>query len=517
MKYHGLIKKWFPYFILFMGILARIWQFGTVPGGINQDEAYAGYEAYSILHNGIDSAGYAFPVYLTTWGSGMSALNSYLMIPFIAVFGLHTWVIRLPQLIVACFSLWVAWLLMKKIAGANVALFCLFFLAINPWHIFLSRWGLDANLAPGFLLFGLWFFVLGLKKSRYFLLSALMYGLSLYCYATIWPVVPVILMLQLAYVLCYKKIRLSGEHILSAGLLFLLALPLFLFLLVNNGTIPEIRLPFLSIPKLVYMRSGEVSLSNIPENAKNLWDILYGQTDGLPWNSTQKFGIFYHGTLIFFGVGLAGCIIKIIRHFYRREEAPELFLLIWVFGGVMLGLVVNVNINRINCLFIPMILISAMGICDLVKLAAYFMKQREILVLILPLFIYGMVFFEFEQYYFTDYAEEIAWYFCDGLENAMEEAMKHEGTIYVTKNANYARILFYSRQNVKEYIDTVEYTNYPAAFLDVSRFGRFCFGISTGVPDENGIYLMDGYVDGSIFENGEYTMEQYGRYTLAYK
>ena len=65
-------------FFLFMamGILARIWKFGIVPGDINPDEAFAGYDAYNLLHYGMDSAGYRFPVYLTTWGRGTSALNT---------------------------------------------------------------------------------------------------------------------------------------------------------------------------------------------------------------------------------------------------------------------------------------------------------------------------------------------------------------------------------------------------------------------------------------------------------
>ena len=94
--------------ILAIGIFARVFRFGLVPGGINQDEAFAGYEAWALLNYGIDTAGYHNPVYLTAWGSGMNALESYLMMPFIALFGLKVWVIRLPQLIVSCMSLWVA-------------------------------------------------------------------------------------------------------------------------------------------------------------------------------------------------------------------------------------------------------------------------------------------------------------------------------------------------------------------------------------------------------------------------
>ena len=62
--------------------------FGKYLVGLHADEAYAGYEAWSMCHYGYDSWGYKNPVYLRAWGSGMNALNSYLMIPFIAIDGL---------------------------------------------------------------------------------------------------------------------------------------------------------------------------------------------------------------------------------------------------------------------------------------------------------------------------------------------------------------------------------------------------------------------------------------------
>ena len=65
--------------ILILGIGARLWMSGDVPGGINQDEAFAAREAWSLLHYGKDSFGYSCPMYLMAWGSGMSALNTYLM------------------------------------------------------------------------------------------------------------------------------------------------------------------------------------------------------------------------------------------------------------------------------------------------------------------------------------------------------------------------------------------------------------------------------------------------------
>ena len=44
--------------ILLLGTFARVYMFGSVPGDINQDEAFAGYNAYTLLHHAADSYGY---------------------------------------------------------------------------------------------------------------------------------------------------------------------------------------------------------------------------------------------------------------------------------------------------------------------------------------------------------------------------------------------------------------------------------------------------------------------------
>ena len=134
-----LIPLLFAVFLI-AGTAARVWRFGAVPCGMNQDEAFAAYEAYSLLSTGLDTSGYPFPVYLTAWGSGMNALESYLMMPFIALFGLEAWAVRLPQLIVAVLSMIAAYDVMKRLIDRWAALCGLFLLAVCPWHILLSRW-----------------------------------------------------------------------------------------------------------------------------------------------------------------------------------------------------------------------------------------------------------------------------------------------------------------------------------------------------------------------------------------
>lgn len=80
---------------------------------------------------------------------------------------------RLPQALVGILTLWCVYCLVKEMFGHTAGLWALFALSVCPWHIMACRWALDANMAPGFLMFGLYFFVRGMNDNRYLLLSAL--------------------------------------------------------------------------------------------------------------------------------------------------------------------------------------------------------------------------------------------------------------------------------------------------------------------------------------------------------
>ncbi|MCD7836012.1 MAG: glycosyltransferase family 39 protein, partial [Lachnospiraceae bacterium] len=348
--------------IIIIGIFARGFRLGSVPGGINMDEAFGAYEGYSLLHYGMDSHGYSFPVYLETWGSGMSALNSYLMLPFIALFGLHTWVIRLPQFIASCFTLPVVYKLLRRMINRDAALTGLLYIAVCPWSVMYARWGLDCNLAPAFLLFGFYFFVSGVENTKYYLLSALFYGLSLYCYATIWPVVPVMLVLMSAYLIYTRQLRIDLYSVSAVLLLGLLALPLILFLLVNNGYISEIVTPFISIPALSAMRESEISFSDILWKLKLNIIMILKQDDGLYWNFAGSFGLYYRGFLIFGAVGGLFCLKRFITSIARRSYSSVVMLLFPFLCGLMLCALISANFNRINCLHIPISLFIALGL-----------------------------------------------------------------------------------------------------------------------------------------------------------
>ena len=524
------MDRWAFWLILLLGLAVRLWRFGALPAGLNQDEAFAGYEAWSLLHYGRDSAGYAWPVYLTAWGSGMNALETYLMLPFLALFGRQVWVIRLPQLIVGCLSMPALYGTVRRCADRGTARWAMLLLAICPWHILLSRWALESNLAPGMLLFGMYFFLRGLEDSRYLIASALFYGLALYAYATIWTILPFVLLAQGLY--CFRCGRLKPDRYLLDGLflLFLLALPLLLFLAVNLGWMEEIRTPFLSIPKLLVLRSGEISLRHIPENLRNLFTILGTQSDGLPWNSAGSvqgaeriraglgdvlrfgglYGLFYILTPPFILLGLLRCVLQLRRG--ERGFKPAALLLIWLLAGLVLGALVHVNINRANILFPPLLILAAVG---LRWFGSLFRGRLTVLLLAGYLCLFGG--FCGFYYFNTDsgYQVQMRYAFGEGLDRALDAAMEQEGTVVLDRHIYYSTVLFDTGTPVEDFRSTVTYERYPAAYLSPTGFTRFRFGYEGGVPEEgNACYILSPWTDGSVLKAAGFHGEEYGIYTL---
>ncbi|MBR5288208.1 MAG: glycosyltransferase family 39 protein [Clostridia bacterium] len=467
--------------LLLIGVLVRAAALGSMPGGVNQDEAYSAYEAWCLLRDGMDSWGYRFPVYLRAWGSGMNALQSYLMMPFIALFGLKTWVVRLPQLIVACASLLAFYALMRRIAGRRAALTGLFLLVISPWHIMLSRWGLESNLAPGFLLFGMLFFVKGAEDSRWYVLSGLFYGLSLYAYATIWPVVPAMLAMLLIVLIYTRKIAPDRYVCAGVGVLFLLAVPLMLFMLVNQGMIHEISTPFLSVPVMLSMRTYDVAPGNFYENLYDMVMMVLRQRDDTLWNATREFGLYYHISLPLMIAGGVRALARSFRALKQRQWDPVLAVLAQLLCAVVLGLFVESNVNRLNCIHIPLLALAALGvdgICCAIRGAA---GQRLYAAVLAG---YALCFALFTGYYFTAYQGKLDPLNDKGLDRALACAAElTDGEICISDEILYSKVLFYEAMEPELFRETAIIDGGSSAFVNLASAGRFRFGIKeTTVP-----------------------------------
>ena len=493
-----------------LGVFARVWRFGAVPGGLNQDEAFAAYESWALLHYGVDSSLHAWPVYLTAWGSGMNALESYLMLPFLALFGVQLWVIRLPQLLVSLASLWAAWRLGRRLGDARTGLFFALVLALCPWHILLSRWGLESNLAPGFLLFGLCCFLRGLEDGRFLPLSALFYGLALYAYSAIWPVMPLLLGLML--LAARPK---ADRRLLLAGLVFAaLALPLMAFLAVNYGLIGEFPIGPFSVPRLVELRREEISAANIPQNARYLLAMLLQNGDGLIWNSPPRFGLFYPFGLPLSLVGLGVLLVRLVRALRDRRFDPAVLLLIQILAGVVLGLLIAVNANRANILLLPLVLCAGLGLDAVSRLPRVWGKAAAGLLCAVWLVFFGL----FERSCFGEYSGALRGEFTYGVEEALDEALSHEGTVYITRAVHYPKLLLLAQIPPGDFAESVEYEVWPSPYLSARSFLRYRFYEDRDMPlDPEGVYVLWTGTPTELYERFGFTVEHIGVFQILWR
>lgn len=196
-------RKYLIGLILILGVILRFGWFGVSPPSLNWDEASLGYNAFSILKTGRDEWGKFLPFTFEAFGDFKLPGYIYSTVPFIGILGLNEFSVRLPSFIAGVFSILFLYLIIKKLTENETwALMSAFLLSISPWHIFLSRIALEANLAFCFFLIGFYFFIDGLKKGKSLVLSALFFGLTLFTYNSARVFVPLFL---IALVLIYKR------------------------------------------------------------------------------------------------------------------------------------------------------------------------------------------------------------------------------------------------------------------------------------------------------------------------
>ena len=503
------LTRYLPFLLLLLGGALRLWALGNVPGGMHQDESLSAWNAFALFHEGMDSAGNHFPVYIAGWGDGQSVMAAWLQLPLLALSGGHFNPVlsRLPQAVVSIFTLWTVYCLIKRLFGSSAGLWSLFLLAVCPWHIMMSRWGLDANFAPGFLIFGLYFFVRGVEEEKFLPLSGLFYGLSLYCYAVIWPIVPFILVLQIVYCLYYKKMRVNRWSLLSAMILFLMALPLLLFVLVNNEIIPEIAFPFITIPKMSGYRGSEVALT-LPEmwtNLRTALSLLWHQNTGSPYDILLPWGLFYDIGRIFIVIGVISLVIRLFLSFRRKQFSREYFLFAQLAGGALTCLLVTAVLHQINSLYIPLALSEAYGVWTVTEilhkrkalwgyLVAYGLTACYLICLVL-----------FQRDYYTDYRRLVSAYFAEGLEECVDFAWeqcleKDISVITAEKGAQWPRLLLYTETLPSEYLASVVYDVAPAPASFETKGIHINTRINYDNINQESIYILY-YTDVPVFEN----------------
>lgn len=167
---------------LVLAAFLRFWKIESVPPATSMDEASISYNAYSVLKTGGDEYG-EFPL-ISQRSYDDWRRSTYLLLttPFIGTLGLRPMAARLPAIILSVISVWATYKIAFLLFGQTTGLLAAFFLAISPWHVYISRLGHESNAYLSFFLFGVLLFLEALKQKRKIWLSFGFFTLSLVSY-----------------------------------------------------------------------------------------------------------------------------------------------------------------------------------------------------------------------------------------------------------------------------------------------------------------------------------------------
>lgn len=217
---------WILIAIFAIAIFLRFYQIGAIPAGLTNDEANAGYDAYSVLLSGKDQWDNFLPIAnFVGFGDYQPPINRYSMILPISIFGLNAFSVRIAAALAGVLSVVVLYLLAKALFNKSAALFSALMLTIMPWAVGLNRIGHESNLGILFLVIAL-FFGLAHKTKKSLYLAAFFLALSMYTYSAYMLYAPLTLLVILS--VNYKR-KIGFSFLLKPVILFLIILlPIFL-------------------------------------------------------------------------------------------------------------------------------------------------------------------------------------------------------------------------------------------------------------------------------------------------
>lgn len=301
-----------------VGVFLRFYQLDTLPPGLWHDEAFNGIDTQRIL------AG-EFPIIFEA-NHGRQPLFIYLQALAVAVLGARPEALRATAGLVGVLTIISVYFLARTLEvdgrrGRQVGLLAAGLLAVMPWHVHLSRYGLRAILFPLLVCWFLFFLSRGLDSGRWrdhaaagVALAAAFYS---YIAAVLLPPMAIALAL-LRLIQRPRPVRVATGTVLTLGVALVLVAPLLIF--------------YTQHLDLAFSRPTEISLLNPARTPEGLFQAGAG-------NLVAAVGMFFwagstnwrhnlagwplldpvSGALLLTGVGLASAQ-------WRRPNAQLLLL-----------------------------------------------------------------------------------------------------------------------------------------------------------------------------------------------
>lgn len=377
------------------------------------DEAALGYNAYSILQTGKDEYGKVLPLVFTSFGDYKPGLYVYLVLPFIALFGLTPLAVRLPSIVAGSLSPILLFFLLTSFtkpvntkqnrALRMIAVLASVILAFTPAALHFSRGAWEGNILLCELLLASWLFNKYLTRGswRVGLGSSFVFALTFYTYqgAKLSTFIVLLSLLLPLFVASLQRRQLVIGKLKLLILFFpliLLSLPLVPGLV--SGPAAN-RLKVLSLS--AYKQPASEVTQLILESGQLDYSLFHSQT--LFWtrgvlgryfnhfsprylffegdwqnsrHSAPYIGLLLYPSLLFFGVGVLYALASLLAFVKSKLTTNQLqtTMFLWLFLAPLPAALTRDSVSTIRALpmVIPFSYFTALGVLHLTT------KTREV-------------------------------------------------------------------------------------------------------------------------------------------
>ncbi len=264
---------------------------------------------------------------------------------FFFIFGVSTFIARLPFVLFGTLSVYLLYLVGKKLFNSEkVGLVSAFILAIFNYHIWISRTGYLEGILTFFIILSFYYFLKLLENNspkNYFLVG-LSLGLAFLCKYTMLFLLPAFFF----YLLIFNRNILKNKRILLAIIVFLIVIsPVIFYNIMVYKTRGHLDLQFSQIFGMdirqdwpMFARGEKRTFNDYIFNLKGIYDTL-------------KFTL----GKIYFNLFFVSLLLIITNLFLKKEEARFFYLLIFLFIFLTLQFSITGAANRFLPVFTPLI------------------------------------------------------------------------------------------------------------------------------------------------------------------
>ena len=436
--------------IVLFSFFVRVWKIDKVPPSLFGDELDVGYQAYSILKTGKDYSGRMIPLQFRSFTEYRTPLYLYSAVPTVAVFGITPLGVRLPAVFFGVCGVIAIYLLVSEITGSKVlGTLSSLLLAVSPWHIHYSRAGFEVTLLLSLFIFGLYFFLRGLRSPQWFIPSAVFLVLTPWAYSTAQLYLPLTIFFLL--ILWSRNIfrpKAKG-YVLISGLIFLfISIPYawstyfgggtdrFSSLSIFNNPVMEgsvgekrfedgLMLPLISKIGLdrVFHNKYVFFLDEFGKNYIKTFstEFLFLSGDGNPRHNSSGTGELYTIEAVLLLIGL---------HFLYKANIDKrkkwLVVILLLTASIPSSLTIDGSnhATRLILLLIPLTIIVSYGLYGLCEVVLQ--RYKKVLIVLIALS-YLASFVSYQHFYWIHFplATEKSWQY--GWEQVVNEAINYSG------------------------------------------------------------------------------------------